>query len=91
MRIKKLPTSFVLVFLAYAHSARFSCDVRNEEKRARKECRVCTHGEIFSKSYQINPISDCIYHFSIYLEQKTDNVRLDPNQSENGKYNLISG
>ena len=32
--------------------------------------------EIFPKSYQIKPKSDCIYHF--------------PNQSENGKYNLIS-
>ena len=25
------------------------------------------------------------------MEQQTDTVRLDPNQSENGKYNLIAG
>ena len=35
-----------------------------------------THREMFSKFYSIKPKSDCIYHF--------------PNQSENGKYNLIS-
>ena len=33
--------------------------------------------------------SECIYHAPIDLEQQTD-VRLVPNQSENGKYNLIS-
>ena len=41
-----------------------------------------THREIFSKS-------DCIYHFPIDFEQQTD-VRLVPNQSEIGNYNLIS-
>ena len=30
-------------------------------------CRP-THREIFLKSYQIKPISDCIYHFPIDLE-----------------------
>ena len=46
-----------------------------------------THRETFSKSYRLNPKSDCIYDFPIYL---------DPNErpfgcerSENGKYNLI--
>ena len=47
-----------------------------------------THREIFPKSYQIKPKSDCIYHAPIALEQKTD-VRLVPCQWENGKYNLI--
>ena len=37
-----------------------------------------------------HPISDCIYHFLIDLEQQTDR-HLDPNQSKNGKYDLISG
>ena len=31
-----------------------------------------THREIFSKSYQIKPKSDCIYHTPIDLEQQTD-------------------
>ena len=31
-----------------------------------------THREIFWKSYQINPKSDCIYHFPVNLEQQTD-------------------
>ena len=35
-----------------------------------------TRSEIFSESYQINPKSDCIYHFPIDLEQQTDSVRL---------------
>ena len=38
------------------------------------------HGKIFSKSYQIKPKSDCIYHFSI---------RFTIFQSVHGKYNLI--
>ena len=42
-------------------------------KRSQTEC---THGQIFSKSYQINSKSDCIYHFPIDLEQETDTVRL---------------
>ena len=37
---------------------------------------IRTHGEIFSKSYQINPKSDCIYHFPFDLEKQTDTVRL---------------
>ena len=49
-----------------------------------------SHREIFTKSFQINQKSDCIYHFPIDLE---------PNErpfgslmvEENGKYNLISG
>ena len=41
------------------------------------------------KSYQINLKSDCIYQFPIDFEQQTD-VRLVPNQSVHGKYNLIS-
>ena len=32
--------------------------------------------EIFSKSCQIKPKSDCIYHAPIELEQQTDSVRL---------------
>ena len=37
---------------------------------------ACTaHREIFSKSYSINPKSDCIYHFPIDL---------DPNGCPNG-------
>ena len=48
-----------------------------------------THREIFSKSYRLKLKSDYIYHFPIDLEQQPD-VRLVPNQSEYGKYNLIS-
>ena len=47
--------------------------------------KVATRRESFSKSYSIKPESDCIYHFSM----KQTDVRLFPNQSENGKYNLI--
>ena len=37
---------------------------------------VCwAHGELFSKSWQIKPKSDCIYHASIDLEQQTDTHR----------------
>ena len=39
--------------------------------------------DILTKSY-------CIYHFPVDLEQQTDSVRSVPNQSENGKYNMIS-
>ena len=54
------------------------------------------HREIFSKSYQINPKSDCIYHFLIEMVNFlfpliTVMFISYPNQSENGKYNLISG
>ena len=31
---------------------------------------IWTHKEIFLKSYQIKPKSDCIYHFPIDLETK---------------------
>ena len=48
------------------------------------------HRKIFSKYYWIKPKSDCIYHLPIDLEHQTDSVRLVPNQSENGTYNLIS-
>ena len=50
-----------------------------------------TQREIFCKSYQINPKSDCIYNFLIYLDP--NGLPLGPmaNQSENGKYNLIPG
>ena len=37
----------------------------------------------------MNLKSDYIYRFPIHVEQQTDTVRLVPNQSENGKYNLI--
>ena len=47
------------------------------------------HREIFSKSYQIKPKSDCIYHFPIDLEPNGCPFAVS-NQSENGKYNLIS-
>ena len=47
------------------------------------------HGEFFSKSYSITSKSDCIYHFPIDFEPR--DFRLVPNQSENDKYNLISG
>ena len=40
---------------------------------------------------KIKPESDCIQHFPIDSEQQTDTVRLVPNQSENGKYNVIPG
>ena len=46
---------------------------------------ACTQRNIF----EIKPISDCIYHLPIDLEQQMD-VRLVPNQSEDGKYILIS-
>ena len=45
----------------------------------------------FLKSYKINPKLDIIYYFPIDLQQQTDGVRLIPNQSVHGKYNLISG
>ena len=48
-----------------------------------------THREIFSKSYSINPKSDCMYHFRLIWIQK--DIHFDHNQSEDGKYNLISG
>ena len=51
---------------------------------------VVTHREIFSKSYCSKFKSICIYHFPIDLDQQTNSVRLVLNQSENGKYNLIS-
>ena len=47
-----------------------------------------THRQIFSKSYQIKPKSDCIQYFQ-WIWNQTE-VRLVPNQSENGAYNLIS-
>ena len=50
----------------------------------------CKHREIFSKSCWINPKSDCIYHFPIDLEPNRRPFGF-PNQSENVKYNLISG
>ena len=50
-----------------------------------------THREIFSKSCWINPKSDCIHHFPIDLEHKRTRPFAVPNQSENRKYNLISG
>ena len=37
--------------------------------------QIHAHREIFSKSYQIKPKSDCIYHFPIDLEQQTNSVR----------------
>ena len=43
---------------------------------------IHTRREMFSESCWINPKLDCIYHLSIDL---------DPNQSENVKYNLILG
>ena len=49
-----------------------------------------THREISSKSYSINPNSDCIYHFPIDLEPNGQCPFAVPNQLENGKYNLIS-
>ena len=52
-------------------------------------CWTSTHREIFSKSYQIKSKSDCIHHAPVDLEYQT-NVHLYLNQSENGKYNLIS-
>ena len=36
---------------------------------------VAAHREIFSKSCQTKPKSDCIYHVLIDLEQQTDAVR----------------
>ena len=50
--------------------------------------RSATHREIFSKSYSINPKSDCIYHFPIDLDL---NKRPFGSKSNgNVKYNLIS-
>ena len=51
-------------------------DLPSENTKA-VETQPYTPREIFSKSYLINPKSDFIYHFQ--------------NQSENGKYNVISG
>ena len=44
--------------------------------------------EMFSESFRIKPKSDCIYYFSIVLKQTE--FRLVANESEIGKYNLIS-
>ena len=43
---------------------------------------------MYTQRNLFKPKSDCIYHFPIDLDPK--DVRLDPNQSENSKYNLIS-
>ena len=45
-----------------------------------------SHGELDSESRQIKPKSDGIYYFLIDLEME---FRLAPNQSGNGKYNMI--
>ena len=49
--------------------------------------RVFTRREIFSKSYQIKPKSNCNHRFLIDLE--LNGVILVPNQSVHGKYNPI--
>ena len=53
-----------------------------------KQIAFGTHWKIISKSYQINPKSDCNYHFSIDFDP--NGRPLDPNQTENGYHNLIS-
>ena len=65
-------------------------------ERANVVQRVCgkssirkTQTKIFPKSSKINLKSNCISHLPIDLDPN-GRVRLDPNQSENGKYNLIS-
>ena len=50
-----------------------------------------TRREIYSKSYLTNPKSDCIYYFPIDLKPNGHCPFAVPNQSENGKYNLILG
>ena len=51
--------------------------------------KLLPHRDFFSKSYQIKPKSDCIYHFPIDLEQKCSLSACARNQSVHGKYNLI--
>ena len=48
-----------------------------------------TLAEVVRKSYWIELKSDCIHHFPIDLEPNGLPFAV-PNQSENGKYNLIS-
>ena len=40
----------------------------------------CTHAEIFSKSYCINPKSDCIYHFPDWFGSKQTSVWIQINR-----------
>ena len=47
------------------------------------------HREIFPKSYQIKPTSDCIYHSPIDLAPNGLPYAV-PNQSVHDKYNLIT-
>ena len=55
----------------------------------RETVSIAARREIFSKSYSINRNQIVLSNFWLIWIQ-TD-VRLNPNQSENGKYNLISG
>ena len=55
----------------------------------RKSICLRAHRENFLKYFYIKLISDCIYLFPIDLKPN-GHVRLVSNQSENGKYNLIS-
>ena len=87
----------IYVNISHKHTCKYSCLPRfarsfpNEEFQisAPSHGRKChTHGEIFSKSCQIKPKSDCIYHFPIDLEPNGRPFAV-PNQSGNGKYNRI--
>ena len=54
------------------------------QSAATHPCTISTHREIFSKSYQANPKSDCIYNFLI---------ELDPNGrpfGSNGKSEMVN-
>ena len=59
--------TIVVEFFRYVFRRRRSQVATNDAS-----CETCstTHGEIFSKSYQIKPKSDCIYHAPIDLDHK---------------------
>ena len=52
---------------------------QNHEDNKQDNHKDRSHRETFSKSHQIKPKSDCIYHFPIDFGTQTD-VRLVPNQ-----------
>ena len=52
---------------------------------------LCTHrGEFFSRNFIKSNRNQIVFTIFRLIRIQTD-VRLDPNQSKNGKYNLISG
>ena len=59
----------LVFFLSFSLAQNFSS--RSKKSPAKSWLELLSHREIFSKSYQIKPESDCIYHAPIDLEQQT--------------------